>query len=111
MGARLIPWRASRSPGSGSRATAQPSSRLYADRRVGGREDSVWKRGKAAREPVFVTSLSEQAQKQRRTRGGAKGADPGERPPGQKRLPRVQSGCLEQRGFVPSVPRRAELSD
>lgn len=98
MGARLFPQRASRSRGSGSRATAQPSARLCADRLVGGREDLVWKRGKAAREPVFVTSLSEQAQTRRRTRGGAKGADPGGRPPGQKRLPRGPVGVLGAAG-------------
>lgn len=44
---------------------------------AGGRTDLVWERGKAACEPVLlVTSLSEQARKQRRTRGGARRADP-----------------------------------
>lgn len=37
---------------------------------VGGRKDLVWEGGKATREPVLVTSLSERAHKPRRTRGG-----------------------------------------
>ena len=91
----------SRALGAERRRRPAPSSARRA-RGAGGRKDLVWERGKAARESGLVTSLSEQAQKQRRTRGGARGLNPGER------LPRVQSGCLEQPEFVLPLPVRAE---
>lgn len=97
----------SRAVGAKQRRSPAPSSARRAPG-AGGRKDLVWERGKAAREPGLVTSLSEQAQKQRRTRGGARGLDPGERPPGQKRLSRVQSRCLEQPELVPPLPGKAE---
>lgn len=97
----------SRALGAERRRSPAPSSARRA-RGAGGRKDLVWKRGKAAREPGLVTSLSEQAQKQRRTRGGARGPDPRERPPGQKRLPTVYLGSLEQPELVPPLPGRAE---
>lgn len=97
----------SRALGAERRRRPAPSSARRAPG-AGGRKDLVWERGKAASESGLVTSLSEQAQKQRRTRGGARGLNPGERPAGQKRLPRVQSGCLEQPEFVPQLPVRAE---
>lgn len=59
-------------PGSGSSAVALCA---VAERR--GRKDLVRERGKAACEPALLaTSLSEQAQTRRRTRGGARRADP-----------------------------------
>lgn len=94
--------RAERSGGAAQRPALREERRVL----EGGRTER--KRGKAASEPGLVTSLAEQAQKRRRTRGGARGLDPRERPPGQKGLPTVYLGSLEQPEFVPPLPGRAE---
>ena len=80
-------WRHSLAPGSARRAPG-----------AGGRKDLVWERGKAARESGLVTSLSEQAQKQRRTRGGARVSDPGESHPGRRGCPGSSRGSWSSWG-------------
>lgn len=84
---------------------AQPSAGLR--RRApgpGGRKDLVWERGKAARESGLVTSLSEQAQKQRRTRGGARGSDPGESHPDRSGCPGSSRGAWSSWGSFRRCP-------
>lgn len=86
-------WRHSLAPGSARRAPG-----------AGGRKDLVWERGKAARESGLVTSLSEQAQKQRRTRGGARGSDPGESHPGRRGCPGSSRGSWSSWGSLRRRP-------
>lgn len=73
-------WRHSPAPGSAQSAGCW-------------RKDLVWERGKAACESGLVTSFSEQAQKQRRTRGGARGSDLGGKPRGRRGCPGSSRGA------------------
>lgn len=86
-------WRHSPAPGSARTAPG-----------AGGRKDLVWERGKAACESGLVTSLSEQAQKQRRTRGGARGLDPGEGHRGRRGCPGSSRGAWSSWGSFRRCP-------
>lgn len=75
---------------------------------AGGRKDlSLGKRESSARAwPRYITFRASSETKT--DARGREGFRPRGEPPGQKRLPRVKSGCWEQLGIVPPLPRRAE---
>lgn len=109
MGARLFPQRARRGPGAleaeRRRSPAPGSARIAV--LEGGR---TWS-GKEGKLRASLCSLHHFQSKLRHEEGrvGARRVQtPGRGHPGRRGCPGVQSGCLEQRGFVLSLPRRAE---
>lgn len=99
---------ARRSPGlweRGGGAAQRPALRRRAPG-AGGRKDSLETRESGARAwPGYITFRA--GSETRRTRGGARGPDPRERPPGQKRLPAVWSSRSSSRRCLGGLSRAA----